>query len=300
MTSDSLESADDIAFTLQYLMTIKLCAKLWGHFLPSMDFPCRMGALDLLLGKLDRRVREMTNRFMGLSKEGELHLLELVLVSCVFRLSKVEICCKLNTLEKLSCTTSRVKYLLDEGSTSAQPSNFLIELQNLSSKICDPVLRDSFGPLFYKKLLGMFSLKELILCGRLKHIKAELDVPHNDSEHSLSFVSGLPIGIPCEITLLNVLIHKRIWLRMSIDDESNQFLFLDLSLFGGCDEVRSFKFLAPFYRTPKASSFSIRLCIAVESVFEDIHFEKSCWGPKQELTYICQEKEVYLSSVSKR
>lgn len=295
-TSEALAPSGVLNFTLQYLKAIELLVKVWEQFLPPKYLhSSRMGTLGLLFGKLDRRLRELRTRFIGLCKEEELHVLELILVTCMLKLSKVEICCKLGTLRKLFSTILHVESLLKEG--SLKPSNFVMEVGNLSSEIHSFIVNGSSSPFLFKRLLEFFSLQKIVICGALKHIKAEIDVPDNDFENPISFVSGLPVGIPCQITLHNILKESRLWLKMRTDDESTQFVFLDSSLFSGCHEVRRFTFLAPFYRTPKSISFTARLCIVMESSCEDVPFVKRFWGPKHELTYLCQEKEVYFSMV---
>lgn len=293
--SNSIASAGVLAFTLQYLRTIKLLSKVWGHFLPSKFIACRMGKLDLLFGKLDRRLRELRSRFIGLSKDEELHVLELVLVTCILKLFKVDICCKHATIRMLSGTIAQVESLLKEG--SVQPSNFAIEVSKLSAETHTSASGDSCDPDLFKRLLEMFCLKEFLFCGRLKYVKAELDVPNNDYENPIHYVSGLPVGITCQITLHNILVESRLWLKMTMDDGSTQFLFLDSSLSGDCNGYRRFSFLAPFYSTPKAICFTIRLCIGMECPFEDVHVVKRCGGPRHELAYLCKEREVFLSMI---
>ena len=256
-----------------------------------------MGTLDLLFGKLDRRLRELRGRFIGFSKEGELHVFELVLVTCILRLFNVEMFCKHATLRKLSSTISQVESVLKEG--SVQPSNFIIEVGKLSGEIHTSAGGDNYDPYLFKRLLEMFCLKEFLVCGRLKYVKAELDVPNNDFENPIHYVSGLPVGITCQITLYNILVESRLWLKMTMDDGSTQFLFLDMSLYKDCNGYRRFSFLAPFYRTPNAISFAIRLCIGMECPFEDVHFVRRCGGPKHELAYLCKEREVFLSKICK-
>ncbi|KAL5550721.1 hypothetical protein UlMin_000897 [Ulmus minor] len=290
--SDSCASAGVLAFTLQYVQTIKVLAKVWEHFRPSKFLPRRIGTLEILFGKLEKRLRELRGRFIGLSKDEELHILELFLVTYTLRLSRVEICCKLATLRKLRSTISNVEALLKEG--SAEPSKFITEVGNLSSEICAS-FDDSSCTLSFHKLMECFSLQKLFVRGSLKHVKAELHIPDNNSENPLHFVSGLPVGIPCQIILHNILVESRLWLRMRSDNESTQFIFLDVNLFEGCDDYRRFTFVSSFYRTPKARSFGLRICIGMECSFEDSHFAKGHWGPKHELTYLCEEKEVYLS-----
>ena len=286
-------SAGVVAFTLQYVRIVELLTNVWKHFHPSKFLSHGMGTLDILLGKLDRRLRELRSRFTGLSKKEELHVLELILVNCILRLSKIEICCKNITLRRMSRALSQVESLVKEG--SVELSEFVMEVVKSSSDIQASIHGGFCGSYPFKRLVGLFCLKQFVFCGRLEHIKAELDVQDNDFENPLCFVPGLPVGISCWITLHNVLVESRLWLKMTMDDVSTQFVFLDLSLAEDRDGCRKFYFLAPFYRTPKALSFSIRLCIGMECPFEDLHFIKDHWGPNHELAYLCEEREVFLA-----
>ncbi|XP_062094967.1 protein SIEL isoform X2 [Humulus lupulus] len=296
--SNSGESAGVLSFTLLYLQSIELLAKVWGHFLPPNFLACRMGTLDLLFGKLERRLRELRGRFICLSEEEELHVLELVLLTCILKLYKVEFFCKHDTLEKLSTTLSEVENLLKED--FIQPSSFVIEVGKLSAEIHTSASGESYDRSLFRRLLEMFCLKEIVFCGRLKNVKAELNIPNNDPENPIIYIPGLPVGIACQITVHNILVESRLWLKMTMGDGSAQFIFLDLSCFEECNGYRRFSFLAPFYKTPKAMSFSIRLCIGIECPFEDLHFVKRGVGPKHKLAYLCKEREVFLSMISKR
>lgn len=290
-TPASLEDAGAVAFTLQYLRVMELFAKVGGLILWKV-WSAEMGELEILLGKLDKSLIEMRCRFIGFSKEEELHVLELILVSCILRLSKVEICCYSTTLKRLSATISHVEFLHKEG--SIETSDFVIEIKKTLNEISISVGGSSCSPSLFTKLLDLFTLKQFNLCRRVRHINAVLDVPGNDSANPLPFVSGLPVAIPMEITLHNVASENRLWLRMTMNEESTQFVFLDLNLLGGSDEVRKFTFIAPFYRTPKAVSLTLRVCIGMECLFEDVSLIKACGGPKRELVHLCLEKEVYL------
>ncbi|TXG58901.1 hypothetical protein EZV62_016730 [Acer yangbiense] len=291
--SESLGSDGALAFTLQYLQVVKLLAKVWEHFVPRKKFShIGTGELELLLGKLDRRLREIRSRFIGMSKEEELHVLELIILTSLLRLSKVEICCYLNTLKKLASTTSQVECLYKEG--SIEPSKFVIEVRKSLLEI-----GTSFKPFPFHQLLDSFSLKKLTLSGNLRHINAELEIPDNPSENPLPFVSGLPVGIPMDITLHNISTENRLWLRISRSEELNQFVFLDPDLFVDCSEVRKLTYIAPFYITPKVVAFSLRISIGMECLFEDSHSTNGRGGPKYALAYLCREKEVHLSVASR-
>ncbi|KAM1597902.1 hypothetical protein PS2_032759 [Malus domestica] len=298
-TSDSLPSAGVLPFTKQYVQIMKLLTRAWMNFLPSVLFPpYGMGELDLVLRKLDTRLRDLKSTFIRLSKREELHILELILVTCVLRLSKVEICCHLRTLRKLSSTMPQVESLLRDG--SLEPSRFITEVEKLSSETGTSLNEASCDPRLFQRALESFSLKQLVLSGGIKHVNAELDIPDNSYENPLRFVAGLPVGIPCHIRLHNVLAESRLWLKMTVneDDDSTRFVFLDLNLFGGSEDIRIFTFSPPFYRTPKAFSFTIKVCICMEclSEVEDVSSVKSR-GPRHELTYLCREKDVYLSMI---
>ncbi|XP_062002524.1 protein SIEL [Rosa rugosa] len=298
LTSGSIASGGIFAFMMQYIKIMKLLAKAWVNFLPSRHLPSSgMGDLEFALAKLDARLSELKSTFIGLSKVEELHILELILVTCMLKLSKVEICCHLGTLRKLSCTMAHAESLLEDG--TFEPSRFLIEVRKLLSEIGTSLNGSSCNPILFRRVLESFFLERLVLCGGLKHIKADLDIPDNDYEHPLRFVAGLPVGIPCHITLHNVSVESRLWLKMTangIDD--TQFVYLDSNLFGGCDDHRIVMFTAPFYKTPKAFSFTVSVCICMEylSEDEDVSFLKRC-GPRHELTSLCREKEVFLSMV---
>ncbi|KAJ0087630.1 hypothetical protein Patl1_31437 [Pistacia atlantica] len=297
-STKSLGSDGALAFTLQYIQVVKLLVKVWEHFAPMKKLHYyEVGELELLLGKLDSRLADIRCRFIGLSKEEELHVLELVLVSCLLRLSKVEICCYLTTLKKLSSTISHVEFLHQQG--SIELSKFVTEVKNSLLEIGTSTFGASYKPFLFSQLLESFFLNQLLLSGRLRHIKAELDVPDNSTENPVTFVSGLPVAIPLEITLHNISSENRLWLRITMSEESTQFIFLDLNLIGGYSEFLKFTYIAPFYKTPKAVSFSLRVCIGMECLFEDVHFVKVHGGPKHMLAYLCREKEVYLSMASK-
>lgn len=299
MRSDFAGSADALAFTLQYLQIIKHLAKIWGNF-PQEKPTCSRatGALDFELAKLDRKVKEFRIRFIGFSLQEELNVLELMLVTWVFRLCKVDICCRILALKRLTATFSHVELLLKE--SSVVPSTFIVELRKLLPEGVTSINEASQSPLDFCKCLELFSLKQFIYSGIIKHVRAELCIVNNDSEHPLPFVSGLPVGIECDITLHNITSAQKLWLSMTMnDDGSSQYVFLDWKLLEGSGEERKFSFVAPFYGTPKATSFRLKVRIGLECLFEDSVLGQSCQGPRQELMFLCPEKEVYLSNVLK-
>ncbi|KAJ1379849.1 Armadillo-type fold, partial [Sesbania bispinosa] len=233
---DSLGSGDALAFTILYLRIIRLLAEVWQHLLPTKKLHSGgMGELEFKLGKLERRVKELMSRFVGFSAEEESNVLELVLVTYSLRLCKVETCCLNLIFKNLTTIYLRVASILK--ARSALPSKFVVELGKLllqeSSTSTNEV---SCSPLQFDKCLKLFTLKQFLFHGTIRHIKAKLSIPNNDSEHPLPFVSGLPVGIPCEITLHNILTESRLWLRMSMDDGVIHYVFLDLDRFESSGE----------------------------------------------------------------
>ncbi|KAJ0089190.1 hypothetical protein Patl1_31448 [Pistacia atlantica] len=242
-STKSLGSDGALAFTLQYIQVVKLLVKVWEHFSSMKKLHYyEVGELELLLGKLDSGLADIRCRFIGLSKEEELHVLELVLVSCLLRLSKVEICCYLTTLKKLSSTISHVEFLHQQG--SIELSKFVTEVKNSLLEIGTCTFGASYKPFLFSQLLESFFLNQLFLSRRLRHIKAELDVPDNSIENPAPFVSGLPVAIPLEITLHNISSENRLWLRITMSEESTQFFFLDPNLIEGYSEFLKFTYIA--------------------------------------------------------
>ncbi|TYI33391.1 hypothetical protein ES332_A04G129900v1 [Gossypium tomentosum] len=175
-TTESPGSFGAVAFTLQYLQVIEMLAKVWGHLRATkMLNPNGVGKLELLFAKLDRRLREISNRFIGLSKGEELQILDLVLVACLLRLSKVEICCCNAAMKLLSSTVAHVEYLHKEG--SIEPSNFVTEVKKSLHDADSSSSSSSCQPLLFKKLLDSFSLQQFVLYGTPRSVHAELAVP---------------------------------------------------------------------------------------------------------------------------
>ncbi|XP_047159467.1 protein SIEL-like isoform X1 [Vigna umbellata] len=298
MKHDSLGSgdADALAFTILYLRVIELLVEVWEPLLPSKKLCSqRIGKMEFKLGKLDRRVKELMSRFIGLSAEEELNVLELMLLTCALRICRSEIICLNHTLKRLKTLYLCVESVLKE--SSALPSNFVVELGKVLSTISTD--GTSCSPLQFDACLKFFSLKQFMFHVTIKHVNAELSIPNNDMEHPLPFVSGLPVGVPCEITLHNISSESKLWLRMTLDDGFVQHVFLDLDCFEGSEVVRKFAFVAPFYRTPEAYCLTLKVCIGAECLFENVGPVQRFGGPKRELVLLCKEKQVYLSKVNK-
>ncbi|TKY65757.1 SIEL protein [Spatholobus suberectus] len=297
MKFDSLGSGDvdTLVYTLLYLRVIELLAEVWEYLLPAKMLCSQgIGVLESKLGKLDRRVKELISRFVGFSAEEELNVLELMLLTYALRICKDEISCLNRTFKSLTALYLRFESILKE--KSALPSNFVVELGKVLSSTS--INGASCSPLQFDACLKFFSLKQFVFHGPIKNIKAELSIPNNDLEHPLPFVPGLPVGVPCEITLHNILSENRLWLRMTVDDGFIQYVFLDLDRFEGSEEVRNFTFVAPFYRT-EANSLTLKVCIGSECLFENVNPVQRFGGPKHELVLLCKEKQVYLSKVNK-
>ncbi|KAI3989388.1 hypothetical protein MKX01_016588 [Papaver californicum] len=284
-----------LAFASQYIEVVHHVAEMWIHFLPLRKLHYQKPVmLDHLLEKLDNNLRKLRYEFSGLSKEEELCILELILLACVLRLSQMEMCCNGNTLKQVQSTISDIELLCED--LHIELPEFAGELRKTLSErgyLDDNAL---IQHLSFKKLLDLFSLKQMMFDGVLKHIKAELDVPGNDSENPLPFVSGLPAGVTFQMTLFNVSDKDRLWLKMSVQEgDLFQYVFLDLNQIGGYNELNKVTLSLPFYNTPKAASFVLRACVLKECPSEDLgQPARGFGGPKGELTVISNVTKIYL------
>ncbi|GAB2299207.1 hypothetical protein Dimus_033279 [Dionaea muscipula] len=292
--AESLEYAGSSAFGLQYICVVKLLTKLWEYHLPTRKHFHGMGQGDIALVKLDRVLLELRYRFMGLSKEDELHLLELVILGYLLRPSRFQLCChtskKLATAVSQAVLFSKVEFVV--------ASDFVNHLTEISQDNIASINEVLYSPLHLKKLLDSFSLKDFAHLERIRHKKAELLIPGFDGENPLTFIPGLPVGIPLDITVHNATSKDRLWLILSLD-ESSEFVYLDLDDHGDCEQALRIVCTAPFYRTPNAVAFTLRISVGMECLSEDLHRVKVHGGPRHPLTHLCREKEVYLTVQTK-
>lgn len=300
--SDTPQPIADLEFTLQYLKVIKLIGRIWTQFMfPVMiHSSSAVGKLKILFRKLDKSMRDIRYRFLGLNKEAELHILELIIVSCTLKIFYAKAGCSAATLKKLYSTVSCVEQLHRE--SSLELSSFIVELEKILREI-SPTDGAAGTPVQLQKSLEYFSLKQFELSGtQLKHVKAELVVCNNCYENPLSFIFGLPVGIPFEIKLYNVSCESRLWLKMTLafGEEKIQFVFLDLDGVSSYDEIKKFTFVAPFYGIPNVPCFTLNVCVAMECSSEQASIcNNNYWGPKHELMDLSRETEVYLSRLDK-
>lgn len=282
----------------QYVHIIELLAQVWPHFEYSGDTStCKSVELELLMEELEIKLLEIRCRFTGLSTEVSL-VMELVIFGCLLRLYKFENCCRLSCKKKLASTVSQLELHHEQQCT--KPSDFLTETKKSLQEI------GSYGDINCCKLLDLvktyncFSPEQFTLSGDLQCISAELEVPGNGPYSPVSFVAGLPVAIPCEIMLLNVPKDTRLWLRVSRSDtETCQFVFLDQNVYEGDGREKWFLFSAVTYMTPRALVFTLRVSIGMECLFEDICDRERRYGPTHPVAYLCKEREVHISSVSR-
>ncbi|XP_074370556.1 protein SIEL [Apium graveolens] len=287
----SPQSFGVLAFALKYIRVLELFGKAWTNLICLKKFPLT-GEIEINFGEIDYKLRELVHMFLGVDKEAAVHLLELMLVTCTLKLCSVEPWCYEFILGKLSSIYSVVELLLEKG--SIEPSKFLVEVGNSLHEFQTPL--GGLSNLFqFKKLLELFSLKQIELPEGLKHVKAELSIVNNTCESPLLFVSGLPVGISLQITLHNIVVDNRLWVKFTVSEDSYQYVYLDPKQFGYCDKVKKFIFVAPFYKTPKANFFKLTVTVGMECSSSDNLISRNCRGPKHELLYLCEEKEVFLS-----
>nr|XP_043611139.1 protein SIEL [Erigeron canadensis] len=281
--TDPHQTDSVLTFTLQYIHVVKLLSKAWWHVVLPRDVHNKVGDMGYIMQKLERRLGELRYRFIGLSKEEELHIEELTLVACTMRLSFSDFRLHESALKKLSIYNE----------TSIDTSKFKIEVMSAMQKNDSDTYR-------FRESLEFFSLKPLILGGNMKYMKAEVDIGVNDWSTPLHFVPGLPVGIRLKIRLHNTPIDTKLWLVMTLSKDLIQYVFIDLKQFEGSDKIREFTFIPPFYRTAKVSSCILRVSIGMECCSEVFCSFRGHGGPNHEIVYLCKEKEVFLSMVVKK
>lgn len=289
------DPAPSLAFARLYIQIVELLTQIWVHFQPTRNFSyTELGDLEYLLGKLEMKLRDIRYKFTGISEEVNLHILELLLVAFTLKLSRPDIYCHQVTLRNLTTVLSNIA-LLHSGS-SIEPSTFITEVKNLlhDGKI------SSHTTFHFRKLLEQVSFTAFEVSCTMKYISAEIVVPGNDSENPIYFVCGLPVTIPVEVTLKNLGRDRRVWLKMVGGEKFLQFVFIDQKLLGECSEFMKFTRPTPFYRTPKATDFTVKVTVIMECLGIEMRDSRRCGGPKCEVTYLSPEKEVYLSSIIDR
>ncbi|CAD5322453.1 unnamed protein product [Arabidopsis thaliana] len=240
--------------------------------------------VELLMEEVEIKLMEIRCRFTGLSTEESL-VLELVIFGCLLRLYKFEICCRLSCMEKLSSTISQLELHHEQQCT--KPSDFLTETKKSLEEFGSSDDINSCRLLDLIKIFKCFSPEQFTFSVNLQCVSAEVEVPGNGPYSPISFVPGLPVAIPCEITLLNVPRDTCLWLRISRNDETCQFVYLDPNLYNGNGREKRFMFTAVTYMTPRAVVFTLRVSIGIECLFEDICYRKQRHGPKHPVAYLC-------------
>ncbi|CAF2102582.1 protein SIEL-like [Brassica napus] len=297
LTTNSSISNGALGFMCQYVHLIELLAQVWPHFENSRHTStCRSVELELLMEELEIKLMEIRCRFTGLSTEVSL-VMELVILGCLLRLYKFEICCRLSCKKRLSATVSQLELHHEQQCT--KPSDFLTETKKSLQEIGSSGDISCLTLLDLIKKFNCFSPEQFTLSGNLQCVSAELEVPGNGPYNPVSFVAGLPVAIPCEIKLLNVPRNSRLWLRISRSDDTCQFVYLDPNLYNGGETEKRFMFTAVACMTPRAVVFTLQVSIGIECLFEDVCCRKHRYGPKHPVTYLCKEREVHFSHVSR-
>ncbi|XP_055817563.1 protein SIEL [Solanum dulcamara] len=281
----------ELVFALQYIDALEQLGHIWSHLVFSKEFYFyEWGKLECSLKKLDRCLRDMRYKLIGLTKEDNFLISELIIANGILTLCNMEACANKITLKKLHSVVSCIEHICGEGSTES--SNFVVEVQkSLSDYTTSCPILDN--PYLLLKSLEHFTPRKVVLSGNLKYMEAELHFQGNEFQNPLPFISGLPVGLSLDITLHNISCENRLWIKMSLEEKLPQFVFLDLHEIEGHDELRKFTFVAPFYQTPKANCFSLKICIVLECISDSDQLFRGCGGPKHEVVHLCGEKEVY-------
>ena len=165
----------------------------------------------------------MKYRFLGFSSEQELHILELILVTLILKLSNVKACCPSTNLKEISSVVTHVEHLV--GGRSVELSSFVIELQKILREI-GPSTAVLENALLLQKSLEYYTLRQFMFSGMLVHVVAKLDV-YTNYENPPHYVLGLPVGITIEITLRNTPSESPPGLKRTITETLPHSVYLD-------------------------------------------------------------------------
>ncbi|XP_072976272.1 protein SIEL isoform X2 [Typha angustifolia] len=283
-----------VDFVSQYIQVVQLIAEAWEKMQPKSSHDVGSMTLDILVEKLEMSLRRMRHGFPGLPCQMEYHVLELTLLANLLKVSKTGFFSDLG-LMKIRVIVSRLESLCAEGSYKL--SDFA---QELKRAIAPRAKADVPHQINVYNFLKLFNPQQIRLVGKFKNIKAEVQALDNDSENPLIYVSGLPVGIRFRITLYNISDQDRLWLCMVVG-EVIQYVFLDLCQFEGSDEMRCGTVVLPFFATPMASSFVLRVCLGIECPSENMAYQKKSQGrPKDDIAFLCEEFNVYFVRIGDR
>ncbi|CAN4111858.1 unnamed protein product [Withania somnifera] len=269
----------ELLFALQYIDALERIGDLWSHLVFPKEYHFHeWGKLECSLKKLDRCLRDMRYQFIGLTKEDNFLILELIIANAILTLCNMKACANKATLKKLHSVMSCIEHICGEGSTES--SNFVVEIKKSLGEIDTTSCPDLDNPYLLLKSLKHFTPRKVVSCGNLKYMEAELHFQGNEFQNPLPFISGLPFGLSLNITLHNISSEKSLWIKMSLEEKLTQL---------------KFTFVAPFYRTPKANCFSLKICIVLECMPDGDQLFRGCGGPKHEVVHLCEGREVYFS-----
>ncbi|KAK8964236.1 hypothetical protein KSP40_PGU002427 [Platanthera guangdongensis] len=283
--------ADFVAFAQEYVLAIKLVAEIWQHIHAKSFQVTGMASLDILIEKLEKSLRQIKYCYLGLSAEEESHILELILLGHVLQLHKAGISSH-DMFKKMHGAKSRLQFLHDERSNI---SDFIDELNTYSN---EEGSSKSSRELPVDKLLKLFYLRPTLFHGKFRHIKADLKALYSNSENSLPFIPGLPVGIRFQFILYNIPQENQVWLRMAVGS-SVQYIFIDLCNVGNCDDVRNCTLTLPFYATPTAVSFVLKACVCLELTVggDVVNLKRRERGPKHDSLQISEEVHVHFVGI---
>ncbi|KAG0452435.1 hypothetical protein HPP92_025099 [Vanilla planifolia] len=274
-----------VAFALEYIQVIEVVSGMWWQIHAKNFKVSGIDVMDIMIEKLESSVWGIRYCFLGLAAKEECLLLELLLLGYLLQLKKVGIYVN-DVLKRIRVVIYRLQLLAEEGSNL---SDFFAEAKKYYvEETANEPLQPSLD-----NLIQLFNLRPMPLCGRLRHIKADLKALCGSSEIPLHFISGFPIGITFQVFVYNASQLDRTWLRMVVGD-SVQYINIDFSQIEGCDDVRKGTLTVPFCATPKASSFLLKAFMLLEFPLGDAsHLKRDARGPKHGCAQISNDVDVH-------
>lgn len=294
-----------LSFCGLYLECLTLVVQLRTNFF-SQESPAlvKMSGVPLdLVNKLDSVLQHVLHRFSGFSFEQLLQILELHAVVSVWKLA-------LHPLDHLTDLPGSLLYsqLGSTVSTAEEimksqelpPSPLLRSVQQQLPSHLDGTANNILSTWrTARQLAAAYWPSGIAIDSSIKEMRAVVKAPGRDFDHPLGFISGLPVGIPVDITVYNIPDSHLLWIQFVRDASPPGFKLLDVeedTSSARSNNARQLSTLLQLDDMPPVASSVCRLCVVMEGDQRQRSLETRGRGkgPRGCIVPLCTETEVHL------
>lgn len=181
-------------------------------------------------------------------------------------------------------------HTLEECLFSASPFLKLVQLELLGGKLEGLTQRRA------REIAVSYWPATCKLNSTMRETWAEVKALGFDFEHPLSFIPGLPLGIPLDIVVHNAPKRGgRFWVQYRVENLPPQYRHLDLMDAARCgqDDLRWQDSVVQVDHIPPVAACAVKLCVVLESSLEegDIRVGR---GPKLPVIVLCVDIEAHV------